>query len=525
MTLVVMRLATAVVAAGGLALLGATGAAGGLFAPLPRSTVDRPDDVPGLQVHVVYAVPSDGVDRGFDTDGGIESSTASYQQWLSEQTGGRVLRMDTFQGSLDITFVRLPRPDSAYVALGRGARDLIEQDLRAAGLVTWRKVYPVYYDGTNGLTCGGSAWPPALLGTVSAFYLRSEIPGSLPCFWSGFAPPGGAPQYTEFAVLHDFMHDLGIVGPCAPHYWDNGHVNDNPIDLMWSGTGSWSPSVLDIDHDDYYDAHIAGCPDLATSGFLTSSADVTLGVAKEGSGSGSVSSFPWSILDCGDTCSASYGLGTVVTLKATPQGESTFGGWGPPCSGSGDCLVTMDTAKTVTARFVAPDREVVIDVGGRGLGTVSSSPAGLRCPSACAGLFPGGSVLELRAKAGRGSRFKGWSQDCSGGTCSLTLDADKRVGATFADVQAPRVRALPSRGRPGGRARLRYRVDENTRVARVTIRVGHRSMRTPFRRLAATRTYSVLWRVAARTAHRFCVRASDRSRHTSRWSCARLTIR
>ena len=113
--------------------------------------------------------------------------------------------MDTYQGSLDITFQRLPRTDAVYASFGRGARDLIENDLRAAGLVTSRKVYPVYYDGTNNLVCGGAAWPPGLAGTVSVFYLQSVIPGLVPCFYSGFAQPGDPPAYTEFAVLHDFM--------------------------------------------------------------------------------------------------------------------------------------------------------------------------------------------------------------------------------------------------------------------------------------------------------------------------------
>jgi Divergent InlB B-repeat domain len=518
-----MRLAITLVAAGGLALLTATSAAGGLFAPLPRSTVDRPDDFAGLQVHVVYAVPSDAVDRGFDTDGGIENSTASYQQWLSGQTGGRVLRMDTYQGSLDITFVRLPRPDSEYVALGRGARDLIEQDLRAAGLVTWKKVYPVYYDGTNDLTCGGSAWPPALPGTVNAFYLRSDS-----CFATGFASPGDPPAYTEFAVLHDFVHDLGIVGPCAPHFWDAGHVYGDPSDLMWSGTGSWDPSVLDIGHDDYYDAHIVGCPDLATSGFLTNEADFALTVSKTGSGGGTVASSPWSVIDCGATCSAPYSRGTVVTLTATSEADSTFVVWGGACSGTSSCSVTIDAAKTVTARFDAQDRVIVAETLGKGQGTITSQPSGLHCPPTCAASFTGRSVVQLRASARPGSRFGGWSEDCSGRTCSVTLDEDKSVGASFADVRAPRVRALPSRGTRGSRARLRYRVDENTGVARVTIRVGRRSVRASYRRFAAARTYVALWRIARSAspgAHRFCVRASDRSGHTSRWSCARLAVR
>ena len=515
---------------GGLATLAPLPADAGLFdtASLPRSTIDRPDDAGGLQVHVIYAVPSDGVDRAFDTGGGIESTTASYQAWLSDQTGGRRLRLDTYQGSLDITFQRLPRPDAEYAARGRGARDLIEQDLRAAGLVTWRKIYPVYYDGANGVACGGAAWPPALPGTVSAFYLRSEIPGLVPCFAGGFAGTGEPPGYTEFAVLHDFMHDLGIVGPCAPHFWDAGHVNEDPNDLMWSGIGSWTPSILDVGRDDYFQAHIPGCPDLDTSGFLTSDTDFTLAVSKVGSGSGTVSSSPWSVVDCGGRCAASYGRGTVVTLTARPEGDARFEGWEGACSGTSSCAVTIDAAKTVTARFTAPEREVVAELFGTGQGTVTSVPAGLRCPPTCSALFPGQSALELRAKARPGSRFTGWSEDCSGRACSFTIDADKAVGATFVDVQAPRVRALPSRGSRGGRARLRYRVNENTGVARVTIRVGRRSVRTPYRRLAATRTYSARWllaRSASPGRHRFCVRASDRSRHTSRWSCASLTVR
>ena len=522
------RSVLALVALAGLAVLGPSAAKGGLFGSLPRSTVDRPDDRSGLQVHVIYAVPSDGVDRAFDTSGGIESSTASYQTWMAGQTGGRVLRFDTFQGSLDITFQRLPRPDAEYVARGRGARDLIEQDLRTSGLVTWQKVYPVYYDGANDLTCGGASWPPALPGTVSAFYLRSVIPGLIPCFASGFADPGEPPRYTEFAVLHDFMHDLGIVGPCSPHFWDAGHVNENPNDLMWSGTGSWQPSILDIGRDDYFQARIPGCPDLDTSGFLTSDADFALTVSKIGSGTGTVTSSPWSVIDCGSTCSASYGRGTVVALTARPEGESTFGGWGAPCSGTGPCSVAIDSAKTVTARFDAPDREVVVETLGHGQGTVTSVPAGLRCPPACSATFPGQSRLELKANARPGSRFSRWGEDCSGQTCSFTLDRDKYVHATFADIQAPRARALASRGARGGLARLRYRVSENTGVARVTIRVGRRSMRTRFRRLAAARTYIATWRVpssASRGRMRFCLRASDRSRHTSRQSCAALTIR
>ena len=63
-------------------------------------------------------------------------------------------------------------------------------------------------------------------------------------------------------------------------------------------------------------------------------ADVTVSVAKQSNGSGSVSS-AIAGLACGNTCSssqASVAPGTLVTLNATPANGSSFGGWGGPCA-------------------------------------------------------------------------------------------------------------------------------------------------------------------------------------------------
>ena len=66
--------------------------------PLPRSTTDRPDDLQGPQVHVIYAVPSDQPDRSFDVDGTIDGSIAAIQSWLRGQTGGQGLKIDASNG-------------------------------------------------------------------------------------------------------------------------------------------------------------------------------------------------------------------------------------------------------------------------------------------------------------------------------------------------------------------------------------------------------------------------------------------
>ena len=133
--------------------------------PLARSTVDRPDDSPEPQIHVLYVLPSDRGDRELDTNGTLESSVAAFQRWLAGQTGGRVLRLDTSGGSLDVTFHRLARSDEDIAGRGASVRDAVEADLKAAGFNAPNKIYAVYYDGTSTHACGGGAWPPELPAT------------------------------------------------------------------------------------------------------------------------------------------------------------------------------------------------------------------------------------------------------------------------------------------------------------------------------------------------------------------------
>ena len=100
---------------------------------LPRATADRPDDVTGPQIHVMYVLPSDGTDRELDTDGTLKNTVESFQTWLAGKTGGRPLRADTFQGSLDITFFQLSRTDEEIASFGAFVRDEIEDETQARG--------------------------------------------------------------------------------------------------------------------------------------------------------------------------------------------------------------------------------------------------------------------------------------------------------------------------------------------------------------------------------------------------------
>jgi len=75
-----------------------------------------------------------------------------------------------------------------------------------------------------------------------------------------------------------------------------------------------------------------------------------------------------------------------------------------------------------------------------GEGTVTSSPAGLSCPSdACAGTFSPGSSVTLTATPNNGSTFSGWGGACQGtSSCVVTLSTPSTsVSATFATSSPP----------------------------------------------------------------------------------------
>jgi hypothetical protein len=230
---------------------------------LPRSEVDRPDDFKGPQVHVVYAIPSDGQDRALDTNGTIVNSVAGFQAWLSGQTAGRTLRTDTAGGAVDVSFLRLSMTDAQMKAQDPFIVDEIQRRLRDAGFTKKDTINAVYYDGTSTYACGGAAWPPKLPGQVAAVYLRGDPPGAAMCT----ADPSAS--YWRFGMLHEVVHAAGFVAPCAPHHTMAGHVSDDPTDLMYAGAEDWQPGVLDVGRDDYYEHSDAHCADLADSPYLS----------------------------------------------------------------------------------------------------------------------------------------------------------------------------------------------------------------------------------------------------------------
>jgi hypothetical protein len=120
-----------------------------------------------------------------------------------------------------------------------------------------------------------------------------------------------------------------------------------------------------------------------------------------------------------------------VQLTATPGSGSVFAGWTGACSGTSTCSVTMNADQGIGGTFNGPPT-VSVNFYGTGTGTVISTPAAINCPAQCSSTFPSATAVTLKATAGSGSGFDGWSGPCSGtGSCSLNISSDQTVAATF----------------------------------------------------------------------------------------------
>jgi hypothetical protein len=150
------------------------------------------------------------------------------------------------------------------------------------------------------------------------------------------------------------------------------------------------------------------------------------------------------------SCDVPFAHNTVVSLVATADGQSLFGGWtGGVCSSNTNiCSVTMSQARSVTATFVRRAVDPAIQVGpvagstGSGVLTTPSFANGLNCAyalgatsGACVMTVPAGTSVNIMATSNPASALVAWGDACAGTmslTCSVTPSAATTVSARFA---------------------------------------------------------------------------------------------
>jgi hypothetical protein len=227
-------------------------------------TADVADAVSAFEWHVVYAMPSDGVDRFGGYAPRFAGDFAAISNWWLVQDSTRRPRFDLFDapgcssepyGRIDISLLRLPKPANGYSFSG------IVADVKAAGFKNPDKGYLVYYDGT---LHAGDEWGLCGQGGTDNQAFAYAVVYLQSC----------AQSYSDdtraLVAAHEMEHGMGAVQSQAPHLCSSGHVCDSPGDLMKASFGpgdSLSSLVLDVGRDDYY-AHKGSWWDARNSGLL-----------------------------------------------------------------------------------------------------------------------------------------------------------------------------------------------------------------------------------------------------------------
>ncbi|GEM_PF-2979720 len=149
------------------------------------------------------------------------------------------------------------------------------------------------------------------------------------------------------------------------------------------------------------------------------------------------STVPDSQIKCGASpntfCTGFYRAGSVVVVAPQPNVGYTAAWTGCTLISAGNCSVTMNTDVTIAATYTfTSNYTLTVNKGGTSTGTVSSSPAGINCNSACgsaSNTFFTGELVTLTATKKNIDDTVSWSgcTPISEFQCQVTMSANITV--------------------------------------------------------------------------------------------------
>lgn len=207
------------------------------------------------RVHLYVAVPADHAINYGVADAALHEAELAMT-WLEQQAGRTLDRRPADFAEI----LTLSMPTESFVGDVRLAYALIHGEVSRH--VDDPRVFPLILadvrtetDTAGWLTCG-------LGGTGGVVMFLGNCPDddlSTRSIW------GSEASHT---IAHELVHGLGAVAACAPHESGDGHVTDDPRDVLYANRSQRSAGqdvVLDAANDDYMGHGIPGCPDILDS--------------------------------------------------------------------------------------------------------------------------------------------------------------------------------------------------------------------------------------------------------------------
>ena len=186
-----------------------------------------------------------------------------------------------------------------------------------------------------------------LVGTaIASFGVNQETPsgaavvGEMGIYLLDQAVYFGIPVLSPYLALFQVAYAIDNYSPPSQKniLLSSGIATFMPGGVTFLDPNSNSPTTL----LKVPDAPAGGAFDTTTLIVTPSSTLYTLTLSTSGSGSGSISSFP---------SGTTFPAGINVNLIPNPATGSIFTGWSGACSGTGSCVVTMNSDQAVTATF------------------------------------------------------------------------------------------------------------------------------------------------------------------------------
>ena len=222
-----------------------------VWVPQKRMLVDQKDEKLGFQVHAVYVVPSDGIDRSRDSSGQISTWLKQGSAWLNREAGDS-WQIDTSAGTPDVTFFHSKYSSNILRNSDNGLAPLLAKEMGKKLLPngTNRKTYiffievPTFVTQTTDaiykgrILCGLSqvATNPVRMAIVA-----TGAPGIQEC--SGHAD---TLDWPAAVATHETIHTFGI------HHVTTTH------DIMLKVPDNTQTLLLDPTHKQYYGGALAG---------------------------------------------------------------------------------------------------------------------------------------------------------------------------------------------------------------------------------------------------------------------------